>query len=212
MQNIDQNKPLLNKPVLAVFIIAFTLTASQLQAGEPTEQVRTTTNKVLEVLTKPELQGKKKQDARHSKVREVVDQRFDWTAMCRRALGRHWRGKTEKQRREFVELFGILLERRYMDKIDNYSGQKVVYQDEKIDDGYAQVDVAIITEDNKEINVQYRLQEKGKAWLVYDIVVEGVSMVNNYRAQFNSLLGRSSFAELLERLRKKNKSYSKQED
>lgn len=186
--------------------VLLVLPSSPMRAGAPMNQVRNTTDKVLDVLTQPELKGAEKAEERHSKVRKIVDNRFDWTAMCKRALGRHWRGKSEKQRTEFIELFGALLEKRYMAKIDNYSGQEVMYQDEQVDDEYAEVDVDIITKDGKEIDVRYRMHKTGRQkneWMVYDIVIEGVSLVNNYRSQFNSILNRSSFDELLEKLREK---------
>lgn len=192
--------------LLRTFIGVLVLLTSLVQAGTPTNQVRQTTDKVLEVLTQPELKGEEKAEEKHAKVRRIVDKRFDWEAMCKRALGRHWRGKSQKQRSEFIELFGALLEKRYMDKIDNYSGQEVMYQDERVDDGYAEVDVAIITKPGKEIDVRYRMHKASKQeneWTVYDIVIEGVSLVNNYRSQFNSILNCASFDELLEKLRAK---------
>lgn len=173
------------------------------QAATPMETVRESTKEVLQVLSDPAFEGEEKARERHDKIRAIIDEDFDWTAMCRRALGRHWRGKSEKQQEEFIELFGKLLERRYMDKIDNYSGQEVRYEDERIEEDYARVDVAIITDNDKEIDVQYRMHKKEKGWMVYDVVIEGVSLVMNYRSQFNSILGRSSFDKLLEKLREK---------
>jgi phospholipid transport system substrate-binding protein len=132
-----------------------------------------------------------------------VDERFDWEEMARRALGRYWAQRTAEEKKEFVALFSELVERTYMGKVEDYSGEKVRYEGETIDGNYAVVKVNIITQKNRDISVDYRLQKEGNEWLVYDVSIEGVSLVNNYRSQFNSIILQSSYQNLIKRLKAK---------
>jgi phospholipid transport system substrate-binding protein len=172
-------------------------------AGNPTEQVRETTDKILSIVTDPSLKSPEKAGERQERIRNAVDERFDWLEMSRRTLARHWAERTDEEKRAFVDLFGKLLERTYMDKVEGYSGEKVLYADERVEAEYAAVGVKIVTRQNREIDVIYRMKKKGGTWYVYDISIEGVSLINNYRTQFNNILSRYSFEELMERLREK---------
>lgn len=172
-------------------------------AGGPTEDIRKTTDKIIAILTDPGLKEAGKARDRALQIRNAVDERFDWEEMSRRTLARHWKDRTQKEKEEFVDLFGKLLERTYLDKVEGYSGEKVLYVDEKVEGNYGLVMVKIVTRKDTEIQVDYRLKNKVKDWLVYDISIEGVSLVNNYRKQFQSILTRSSFKDLMEKLRSK---------
>ena len=178
-------------------------------AGTPTQQIRETTDKIIAIVSDPNLKGEINKERRRELIRQVVDERFDRYEMARRCLGRHWRNRTEEERAEFIKLFEDLLERTYLDRVEGYSGEKVLYLAEKVRGKYALVKVKVVTKDGTEIPVIYRLKN-GERWMVYDIVVEGVSLVNNYRKQFSSILARSSFRELLEKLRQKIKDKEKQ--
>ena len=169
-------------------------------------QVRETTGKILRVVSDPANKGEENGGKRRRLVREIVDERFDWAEMAQRSLARHWRKADDKQRKRFVALFGDLLEKNYMSKIESYSGEEVHYDQEKVDGEYGQASIRIITGDGHEIPVTYRLRDIQGRWLVYDISVAGVSLVNNYRSQFNSLLRSMSFDKVLKRLEKKTKS------
>ncbi len=172
-------------------------------ATTPTEQIRETTDKIIAIVSDPALKGPENKDKRRKLIRQVVDERFDWYEMAKRCLGRHWRKRTEEERAEFIRLFEDLLERTYLDRVEGYSGEKVFYLGEKVRGKYALVKVKILAKSDTEIPVIYRMRKNGDKWMVYDIVIEGVSLINNYRKQFNSILLRSSFKELLEKLRKK---------
>ena len=172
-------------------------------AGEPTDQIKQTTDTILSILSDPALKAPSKAEERRRRIRNAVDQRFDWEEMARRSLARHWAQRTDEEKKEFIRLFGDLLERTYMDKIEGYSGEKVQYEGETIEGDYAVVKVKIITKKNVDIPVEYRLQKKGTHWLVYDVSIEGVSLVNNYRTQFNSIITGSSYADLVKRLKAK---------
>jgi len=187
--------------VLFLFMV-FGVSSISMAEG-PTEDVRKTTDKIIAILTDPALKEANKADEKARKIRNAVDERFDWNEMAMRTLARHWKARTQKEKEEFVDLFGKLLERTYLEKVEGYSGEKVLYVDEKVEGDYGIVAVKIVTKQGTEIQVDYRLKNKGKEWRVYDISIEGVSLVNNYRKQFNSILTRSSFKDLMEKLRAK---------
>ena len=174
-------------------------------AGEPTDQVKETTDKILAIVTDPALKVPEKTGERQKLIRQAVDERFDWEEMSRRTLARYWAERTEAEKKAFIDVFGQLLERTYMDKVEGYSGEKVLYVGERVEGEYGAVAVKIVTQQTREISVIYRMKKKGTRWYVYDISIEGVSLINNYRTQFNSILSRSSFESLMERLREKVK-------
>jgi len=172
-------------------------------AGEPTERIRETTDKIIGIATDPALQGPGKAADRKRLIRLAVDERFDWKEMSRRTLARHWRKRTEQEKKEFVDLYGKLLEQTYLDRVDGYSGEKVSYEGEKVDGRYGVVKVKILTKLETAILTEYRLKRQGNNWFVYDISIEGVSLINNYRTQFNSIIARSSYKDLIKKLKVK---------
>jgi phospholipid transport system substrate-binding protein len=172
-------------------------------AGVPTDKVRETTDKIIEIVSDPDLKEPAKDAERRQRIRKSVDELCDWEEMSRRSLGRNWAQRSEQEKKEFVYLFGQLLERTYIDRVEGYSGEKVNYVGERIDGDYAEVDVKVLTKKNVEIPVMYKLRTKDKRWWVYDIVIEGVSLVNNYRTQFNDIMAKSSFEGLLKKLKEK---------
>jgi phospholipid transport system substrate-binding protein len=178
-------------------------TATPAWAGVPTEKIKETTEKILSIVTDPELKGPEKAEERRALIREAVDERFNWREMSQRALARHWRKLNEEQKQNFVTLFGKLLERTYLDRVEDYSGEQVTYVNEVVDGEYALVEVKILTTQGTEIPAQYKLRKKGEDWLVYDIAIEGVSLVNNYRVQFNDIITKSSYEDLVKKLQEK---------
>jgi phospholipid transport system substrate-binding protein len=173
-------------------------------AGVPTDKVKETTDKILAIVSDPALKEPAKEKQRRERIRRTVDELCDWDEMSRRSLGKHWAQRSEQEKKEFVHLFGQLLERTYMDKVEGYSGEKVNYVGERLDGDYAEVDVKIVTKQNTEIPVLYKMRTRDQKWRVYDIVIEGVSLVNNYRTQFNDILAKSSFEGLIKKLREKS--------
>jgi phospholipid transport system substrate-binding protein len=173
-------------------------------AGEPTQQMKQTTDKILSVLSNPDLKAPGKALERKKQFSQALDERFDWEELSRRSLARHWVERTPQEKKDFVSLYRDLLERTYLEKVDDYSGETVRYEGETLDGEYATVKIKVLTKQNREIAVEYRMLKKGTAWRVYDITIEGVSLVNNYRQQFNSLLQKSTFQEVLQRLREKS--------
>ncbi len=184
---------------MVLFIVSFGV-AIPAWAGEPTEQIKKTTDKIISTITDPTLKDAGKSEERRKLIRAAADERFDWEEMARRSLARHWAERTDAEKREFTSLFSDLLERTYMDKVEGYSGEKVLYEGETVDGDYAVVGVKILTAKDTEISVEYRVRRKENGWFIYDVSIEGVSLVNNYRTQFNSIILRSSYRELVKKL------------
>ena len=172
-------------------------------AGTPTERMKQSSDKVIAIVGDPGLKGPEGSERKKTLIREVVDDLIDWDEMSRRSLGIHWQKRTEEEKKEFVRLFSRLIEKTYRDKVEDYAGEKVNYVGEKIDGDYAEVESRILTSKNTEIPVNYKMIKKQGKWWVYDIVIEGVSFVNNYRTQFNSILASSSYQALVKQLKTK---------
>ncbi len=174
-------------------------------AGEPQEKVRETVDAVLAVLQDKSLQGPENTEKRREKMRQAVFQRFGFEEMSQRALGQHWQKRTPAEKKEFTTLFGELLERSYINKIESYTGeQKVLYTKETIDkDGYASVRTEIVIKRDANVEVEYRLLRRDGNWQIYDVVIEGVSLVNNYRTQFNNIVSQESYDALIKKLKLK---------
>ena len=172
-------------------------------AGEPIEQIKKATDKIIDIVKDPALKVPEKEPQRRKLIRAAVDEIFDWDEMAKRTLGRHWRKRTEEEKKQFIYLFGKLLERTYLDKVEGYSGEKVIYVGDRVEGNYALVKVKINTKQETEIRVLYRMRKKDRKWMVYDISIEGVSLINNYRTQFNNILVRSSYKKLIEKLKAK---------
>ena len=175
-------------------------------AGVPGDQVRQSVDKLLAILKDPQLKGESKKNERRDKLKEVIYQRFDFTEMARRSLGSEWRRRSPEEQREFVKLFTGLLERAYLDNIESYNGEKFRYLKEQEDNNHAQVDTKIVGNKGQEFSVNYRLHNRNGDWKVYDVVIEDISLINNYRSQFNRMLATSSYEELVNRMKGKTLS------
>ena len=186
---------------------ALALLAGSAGAGEPLEKIRETVEDVLVVLADESLQAPENQASRRERIRLAVYQRFGFEEMARRSLGRHWRDLSDAQRQDFVGLFSDLLERSYVGKIEGAgAGSRVVYTRETVDDeGFASVQTVVTNPLDSQFEVEYRLLQRNGAppWEVYDIVIEGVSLINNYRTQFNNIIHRTSYEGLVKQLRLK---------
>jgi len=177
-------------------------------AGAPTDQLRGAIDRVIKTLDNPALKGDSKVGERRTAVRKIANDIFDFGEIARRSLGRHWQGRTDKEREEFISLFGDLLERSYISKIELYGGEKILYTNERMDAEVAVVSTKIITKNGTEVPIDYRLLRRGDRWLVYDISIEGVSLVSNYRTQFNKIIQTTSYGELVKKMRAKQDEVS----
>ena len=173
------------------------------RAGDPTDQMRQTTEKILAIVQDPALKGPDKDAERQKQMKAAVDERFDWASMARSAIGKNWQELSAAQRTEFTGLFSELVEKNYMSRVESYSGEKILYKGDKVDGPYGVAEVVIVTLRGADIPVSYRVQKKGAAWLVYDVSIEGVSLVNNYRSQIGAILNSSSYANLISRIKAK---------
>jgi phospholipid transport system substrate-binding protein len=177
-------------------------------AGVPTDQVKGGVDRVLKLLQDPELNKPDRVAERRKQIRAVANELFDWQETGKRALARHWQTRTPQQREEFSAMFADLIERSYVSKIEAYSGEKIVYVGEKVEVDTATVNTKLITKSTAEIPIDYRLQLEGQRWRVYDVVIEGVSLVANYRTQFNRIITQSGYDELIKRMKTKQDELS----
>ena len=178
--------------------------ATPASAGVATEQLRGSVERVLKTLEEPALKGEGKQGERRQAVRKIANEIFDFGEIAKRSMARHWQPLSEAQRNEFVGLFADLLERSYISKIETYGGEKIQYTAERVDGEYATVSTRIITKNGTEVPVDYRMIKRGgDRWLVYDVSIEGVSLVSNYRTQFNKIIQTTSYNELVNKLKNK---------
>jgi phospholipid transport system substrate-binding protein len=174
-------------------------------ADEPTAQIRATTDEILALLADPALKTEARNSERRQLIRKELDRRIDWATVARSSLGRHWAKRTRVEQTEFVSFFSRLLGESFIDKFETHHGEllKVEYLGEKIIDEYASVKAQITTKDQIVHPVEYRLQKSGKDWRIYDVLLEGVSLVKNYRDQFDEILAKSPYEKLVGDLRAK---------
>ena len=138
---------------------------------------------------------------RRTAVRKVAEEMFDLSETAKRALGRHWQSRTPAEREEFTRLFADLLEKTYLSKISLYGGERVSYVSESIDSDFATVRAKILRKQGGEVPVEARMLRRGDRWHIYDMSVEGISLIGNYRSQFNAVIQKSSYEQLVQRLR-----------
>ena len=191
-----------NRPVVtAVVLLALVALASPALAGEPTDQLRPEIDRVIKTLEDPALKGEGKTAARRDALRAITDNVFEWGEMARRALGTHWQARSEAERAEFVDLFRGLIEHSYASKIETYSGERVSFAGDAVEGDHATVRTRLTTKQGKEVPVDYRMIRRDDRWRIYDVTVEGVSLVANYRTQFNQIIRTSSYEELIRKLK-----------
>jgi phospholipid transport system substrate-binding protein len=174
----------------------------QAQAPDAMAEVKATVDQVLSVVKDPNY--KASTGERRQKLREIIGSHFDFTAMSRSALGTHWKDLSEQQRQEFTDLFTRLMEASYMGKIESYNNQQIDYQRE-ISEGpqYAQVNTQITQAGQEPVSVNYRLRQDAGTWKVYDVIINGISLVANYRNQFNRIMNSKGYDALIESLKAK---------
>ncbi len=188
---------------LALVGIMLLLPPSPIRAGEPTEEIRAAIEKGLAILNDESL-GTNGKNAHMERIRDIVRPLFNFKEMARRSLGRHWRDMPPEDRTEFVTVFADLLEMTYAEKIDLYKGGEVSFVREVVDEDYARVDSKVKDKSGTDYSVTYKLLREDGDWRIYDVVVENVSLINNYRAQFGRIIRKSSFKELVERIKQKS--------
>jgi phospholipid transport system substrate-binding protein len=188
------------------FLIAMlnlTLAVSGVAAEDPKQVVKGVIDGVLDILNNPAYKAPAQKSHRRQLIKQAVDRRFDYREMAKRCLGHTWRSLSPAQRDNFVRLFAELLEASYSDKIEKYTGQeRIDYTGEIVEEDYAEVRTVVVRR-NDRIPLNYRLLRESEGWRIYDVVIEGVSLVSNYRSQFHRIISESSYTELLRRLKNK---------
>lgn len=196
-------------PILAILLILAITT----RAESPMMEIKSTTENVLLLLKNPEVQGPSKMEKRRQLVRGEMETRFAWEQTARACLGRHWAKRTPAEKTEFIKVFSEFLKDNYSNKIATYYSDldKVDYQKEKIIGNYASVKLVLATKSGVEHPIEYRMEitASGDDWKIYDVVIEGVSLVKNYRDQFDAILAKTSFEELIKEIQSKPKTTSK---
>ena len=190
----------MTRAFIALAAVLALVVARDVVAGVPTDQLRGSIDLVLKIVTDPELKKEARTAERRKRIRVVINQIFDFTEISQRSLGRHWQARTPAEREQFTALFGDLLENSYITKIESYSGEKIQYPGDVIEGDLAVVKTRIVTKQATEIPIDYRMFLNGGRWAVYDVSIEGISLIGNYRTQFNAVIQRSGFPDLVAKL------------
>ena len=192
----------MNRMLTTVAIALALLAGSPAWAG-PTDQLREYTDQVIKVLDDPALA----QQDRRAAVRKIAHEAFDVAETAQRVLARHWQARTPAEREEFTQLFADLLERTYIARMDEYGGERIRYVAESVDGNLASVRARIMTRNGTEVAVESRMNRRGERWLIYDVLIENVSLIANYRAQFDRIVRTSSYEDLVKRLKEKRNEF-----
>ncbi len=187
----------------AMLLLSLFFFPSILLAGSPTEQIRATIDRAVAILKDPQFKTSLGWEEARSHLRRVIYDRFDFNEMARRTLGHRWRQLSLSEKEEFTGLFTALLERTYLDKLQSFDEDEITFLRERREDNYAEVVSRIRTRDGSKIFIKYRAYLVNGEWKIYDIVAENISLVNNYRSQFKRILAKSSYEELVKRIRQK---------
>ncbi len=188
---------------VVVFLLLAGLNPGFANTGLAKKQLVVSIEQILSVLRDPAFKASDQQAAKREKLQQIARQRFDYRKMSQLSLGRHWKKRSDTEKDEFTTLFGALLEDTYMSKIENYTDEDVVFLKERVQKKKAQINTKIITA-TLEIPINYRMYRKSEdTWMIYDMVIEGVSMIGNYRSQFGQILERQSFQNLVDKLKEK---------
>jgi phospholipid transport system substrate-binding protein len=183
--------------------IFWVFVAATAHAGIPADRVRATTDQVLKVLQDPQFKSESRKEQRSELLKQAIYPRFDFAEMAKRSLGAQWQKRSEAEQQEFVQLFTQVLEGAYVDTIASYNGEKIILGKETQDGNFADVSTKIVTAKGEEIAVDYKLHQTAGDWKIYDVVVENISLVSNYRSQFNRVIAQTSYEELLRRMKAK---------
>ena len=172
-------------------------------AGPAADQLMQSVQKIQAILSDPSLKGDAKGQERRQKLLDAIRARFDFEEMAKRSLGPEWQKRSPEEQKEFVRSFTTLLEGAYFDQLESYNGEKVRLVNERQDKDFAEVSTKIVNNKGEEFSLNYRLQDNNGDWKIFDVVVENVSLVNNFRSQFNRVLAKSSYAELVKSMNQK---------
>lgn len=186
---------------LLLILIASIFIASVAFAN-PTNDVKKTVEEVVRIVGDKEM--KKNAPKRRQALKKAIGSIFDYPEMAKRSLGKHWNVRTAAEKKQFAELFATLLENSYAGKIESYNNEKIVYIKELVDEDHAEIKSKVVTAARDEFTLDYRLFNQNGKWMVYDVVIEGVSLVSNYRSQFNKIITANGYDKLVNKLQTKS--------
>lgn len=185
-------------------VLAGAVFSGQVFAGAVTDDVKKTVDQVVAIVSNPDFKKSRNESKKRAALKSAISRIFDYGEMAKRSMGVNWKARTKAEQKEFVGLFSTLLENSYAGKIESYNNERIVYNGETVNGTYAEVKSRVITAKRDEFTLDYRLMRLGNRWMVYDVVIEGVSLVSNYRSQFNKIIVSQGYGELVKKLRSKS--------
>ncbi len=186
---------------ITLIALAGIFLASQALAA-PTDVVKKTVDEVVRIVSDKDM--KKNEQKRRQALKKTISVIFDYEEMAKRSLGKHWNQRSEPEKKQFTDLFATLLENSYASKIESYNNEKIIYVKDEQDGDHAEVRSKVVTTKRDEFSLDYRLMNHNGKWMVYDVVIEGVSLVSNYRSQFNRIITANGYSELVKKLQNKS--------
>ena len=194
----------MKKILVGAMLLAWLMVPLLAFAGVPLDTVKANVNSVLDILRDPKLKGEAGKKVKEQKIQAAAEKLFDFVELSKRTLGLNWNNFTPEQRKEFVHLFETILKDAYIEKITSYDNEPVNFTNEApLSETTVEVSSVVVLKGGQQVPVNYRVIKKENDWRVYDVVIEGVSLINNYRTQFREILGNNPPEKLLESLRKK---------
>lgn len=190
---------MLKRILLVMTATIFTASAA---FASPTDDVKKTVDEVVRIVSDKEM--KKNEVKRRQALKKAISTMFDYSEMAKRSLGKHWNVRSPAEKKQFAELFATLLENSYAGKIESYNNEKIIYIKEIVEDEYAEIKSKVVTAARDEFTLDYRLFKHEGKWMVYDVIIEGVSLVSNYRSQFNKIIVANGYDKLVKKLQSKN--------
>ena len=189
---------------LPILFITLALGGPAFAQASPTETVKRTVDEVVRIVADKEMKKPQNEKKRRQELKKAIGAVFDYGEMAQRSMARHWRDRSAADKKEFVSLFETLLENSYAGKIESYNNEKIVYLKELIDGDHAEVKSKVVTAKRNEFTLDYRMLNRSGKWMAYDVVIEGVSLVSNYRTQFNKIISNGGYAQLVKKLETKS--------
>jgi phospholipid transport system substrate-binding protein len=190
---------MLKRILLLLTVAIFT---SSVAFATPTDDLRKTVDEVVRIVA--DKQMKKNVVKRRQALKKAISTIFDYSEMAKRSMGKYWNARTAAEKKHFTDIFATLLENSYASKIESYNNEKIIYIRETVDGDYSEIKSKVVTAARDEFTLDYRLFKKDGKWMVYDVVIEGVSLVSNYRSQFNKIITANGYDKLVKKLQSKN--------
>ena len=207
MYTYSQTRKFFTYVILTLLLFAKLGDKALAYAAEPKDQIQSTVEQIIQLITSDNLEDGSIDDRKREEILAIVDQRFNFQLMSRLALGKAWAGRSDEEQGAFVRLFSELLKKTYVRRVESYAGEKVVFSREDIKRDLAQVH-GLFFKNDKEIPIVYKLKRQDDQWKVFDVVIEGASIIKQYRRQFAQILKEEKFQDLIIRLEEKVKLLS----